>query len=57
MQINGYFFNFLHFRNLQKLIINETLNTAAKLQIALIVAEVSLSDLHKDTPYESLELR
>ncbi|XWS75307.1 hypothetical protein CRYUN_Cryun01aG0075300 [Craigia yunnanensis] len=41
----------------EKLMINETLNTAAKLQMALIVAEVSLSDLPKDTPYQSLELR
>ncbi|XWS30615.1 hypothetical protein CRYUN_Cryun23aG0001100 [Craigia yunnanensis] len=41
----------------EKLMINETLNTAAKLQMALIVAEVSLSDLPNDTPYQSLELR
>ncbi|OMO59820.1 Sucrose synthase [Corchorus capsularis] len=41
----------------EKLMINETLNTAAKLQMALIVAEVSLSDLPKDTPYQNLELR
>ncbi|KAE8713355.1 Sucrose synthase 5 [Hibiscus syriacus] len=40
-----------------KHMINETLNTATKLQMALIVAEVSLSDLPKDTPYQSLELR
>ncbi|XVE72025.1 hypothetical protein DITRI_Ditri11bG0005600 [Diplodiscus trichospermus] len=41
----------------ENLMINETLSTAAKLQMALIVAEVSLSDLPKDIPYESLELR
>ncbi|KAK6280222.1 hypothetical protein POUND7_020489 [Theobroma cacao] len=41
----------------EKLMINETLNTAAKLQMALIVAEVSLSDLPRDTPYQNLELR
>ncbi|PPR83051.1 hypothetical protein GOBAR_AA37663 [Gossypium barbadense] len=40
-----------------KLMINEILNTAAKLQLALIVAEVSLSDLPRDTPYQSIELR
>lgn len=51
MQINGCFLN------LQKLMINETLNTAAKLQLALIVAEVSLSDLPRDTQYQSIELR
>ncbi|TYH09330.1 hypothetical protein ES288_A07G086200v1 [Gossypium darwinii] len=41
----------------EKLMINEILNTAAKLQLALIVAEVSLSDLPRDTPYQSIELR
>ncbi|XVF71019.1 hypothetical protein PTKIN_Ptkin12aG0000800 [Pterospermum kingtungense] len=41
----------------EKLMINETLNTAAKLQMALIVAEAFLSDLPKDTPYQNLELR
>lgn len=41
----------------EKLMINEALNTASKLQMALIIAEVSLSDLPKDTPYQSFELR
>lgn len=40
-----------------KLMINEALNTAGKLQMALIVAEVFLSSLPKDTPYSSFELR
>lgn len=37
--------------------INDNLNTAEKLQMALIVAEVSLSTLPKDTPYQKFELR
>ncbi|GLU10603.1 hypothetical protein SLE2022_273960 [Rubroshorea leprosula] len=41
----------------EKLMINETLNTAAKLQMALIIAEISLSELPKDTPYQRFELR
>lgn len=41
----------------QKLMINDNLNTAEKLQMALIVAEVSLSTLPKDTPYQKFELR
>lgn len=43
--------------NLQKLMINDNLNTATKLQMALIVAEVLVSSLPKDTPYQSFELR
>ncbi|GLT57694.1 hypothetical protein SLA2020_306480 [Shorea laevis] len=41
----------------EKLMINERLNTASKLQMALIIAEVSLSELPKDTPYQSFEQR
>ena len=37
--------------------INETLNTAAKLQSALIVAEAALLTLPKDTPYQDFEQR
>lgn len=37
--------------------INETLNTAPKLQAALIVAESALSSLPKDTPFQSFEMR
>ncbi|KAL9673132.1 hypothetical protein QQ045_029385 [Rhodiola kirilowii] len=40
-----------------KLILNETLNTASKLQQALILAEVSLATLPTDTPYQNFELR
>lgn len=43
--------------NLQKLIINDTLSTASKLQMALIVADVFVSALPKDTPYKDFELR
>lgn len=35
--------------------INETLNTVAKLQTALIVADVYISALPKDTPYQNFE--
>ncbi|KAK2974102.1 hypothetical protein RJ640_009605 [Escallonia rubra] len=41
----------------EKLMINETLSTASKLQGSLIVAEAALSALAKETPYESFELR
>ncbi|KAI4299664.1 hypothetical protein L6164_033099 [Bauhinia variegata] len=41
----------------ESLMINETLNSAAKLQMALIVAGVYLSALPKDTPYQNFELR
>ena len=37
--------------------INSTIDTALKLQMALIVAEVFLSALPKDTPYADFELR
>ncbi|KAM7268172.1 hypothetical protein ACFE04_010338 [Oxalis oulophora] len=40
-----------------KLMINENLITAAKLQMALVVAEVFLSALPNDTPYQNFELR
>ncbi|XP_070672861.1 sucrose synthase 5-like [Malus domestica] len=40
----------------EQLILNETLNTASKLQAALIVTEVYLSDLPKDTPFQNFEL-
>ncbi|XP_062150878.1 sucrose synthase 5-like isoform X2 [Alnus glutinosa] len=39
------------------LMINDTLSTASKLQMALIVAEVYLSALPKDTTYQNFELR
>lgn len=41
----------------EKLMINDTLNTISKLQVALIVALAALSSLPNDTPYESFELR
>ncbi|GMY12777.1 Sucrose synthase 5 [Fagus crenata] len=41
----------------EKLMINSTLDTALKLQTALVVAEVFLSALPKDTPYQEFELR
>uniref|UniRef100_A0A6N2N707 sucrose synthase n=1 Tax=Salix viminalis TaxID=40686 RepID=A0A6N2N707_SALVM len=40
----------------EKLMINETLSTVGKLQMALIVAEVYLSGLAKDTPYQNFEI-
>nr|GMC77578.1 sucrose synthase 5-like [Ipomoea batatas] len=39
----------------EKLMINETLDTVAKLQKALIVTEVYVSALPKDTPYKDFE--
>ncbi|GMP26770.1 hypothetical protein CsSME_00003068 [Camellia sinensis var. sinensis] len=39
----------------EKLMINETINTASKLQSALIVAEVALSTIPKNTPYQNFE--
>lgn len=42
---------------MQSLMINEMLNTVSKLQTALIVAEVFVSSLPKDTPYQSFEQR
>lgn len=41
----------------QKLMINDTLSSAPKLQMALIVADVFLSALPKDTTYQNFELR
>ncbi|XP_041002462.1 sucrose synthase 6-like [Juglans microcarpa x Juglans regia] len=41
----------------EKLMINDNLNTASKLQMALIVAELLVSTLPKDTPYNNFELR
>ncbi|CDP01701.1 unnamed protein product [Coffea canephora] len=41
----------------EKLMLNETINTASKLQSALIVADAALASLPKDTPYQSFELR
>lgn len=41
----------------QKLMINESLNSAAKLQMALVVADAFLSALPKDTAYQNFELR
>jgi sucrose synthase len=43
--------------NLQKLMINETLSSVRKLRMALIVAEVYLSGLPKDTQYQNFETR
>lgn len=40
-----------------KLMLNETLNTAAKLQLALIIADVYLAALPKNTPYQNFEPR
>ncbi|XP_057970912.1 sucrose synthase 6-like isoform X2 [Malania oleifera] len=40
-----------------QLMINETLNTATKLQMALIVADVYLSAIPTGTPFPSFELR
>ncbi|XP_044506436.1 sucrose synthase 7-like isoform X2 [Mangifera indica] len=41
----------------EKLMINENLSTAERLQTALIIADVFLSGLSKDTPYQNFELR
>ncbi|ESW24585.1 hypothetical protein PHAVU_004G142800 [Phaseolus vulgaris] len=41
----------------ESLMINDTLNTMAKLQQALKVAEAYVSALHKDTPYHKFEDR
>ena len=43
--------------NLQKLMLNETLNTASKLQTSLIIADVYLSALPKGTAYQNFEAR
>ncbi|KAL0421699.1 UNVERIFIED_CONTAM: Sucrose synthase 5 [Sesamum latifolium] len=42
-------------RNGEKLMINETLNTVGKLQEALVIAEVFIHALPKDTPYQNFE--
>ncbi|PON75289.1 Sucrose synthase [Parasponia andersonii] len=41
----------------EKLMLNETLNTASKLQTALIIADVYLSALPKSTEYQNFEPR
>ncbi|XP_020234134.1 sucrose synthase 6 [Cajanus cajan] len=41
----------------ESLMINDTLNSAAKLQMALVVADAFLSGLSKDTAYQNFELR
>ncbi|KAL8159626.1 hypothetical protein V2J09_001163 [Rumex salicifolius] len=41
----------------EKLMINESLNTVSKLQASLVVADVFLSSLPRDTPYPNFELR
>ncbi|KAK9950711.1 hypothetical protein M0R45_006186 [Rubus argutus] len=41
----------------EQLMINDTLNTASKLQSALIVTEVYLAARPKDTPFHTFELR
>ncbi|KAL1224984.1 Sucrose synthase 5 [Cardamine amara subsp. amara] len=41
----------------EKLMINETQNTAKKLEMSLILADVFLSELPKDTPFQAFELR
>ncbi|KAF7816295.1 sucrose synthase 7-like [Senna tora] len=41
----------------ENLMINETLASAERLQLALIVADAFLSALPKDTPYDNFELR
>ncbi|KAL2939025.1 Sucrose synthase 5, partial [Bienertia sinuspersici] len=43
--------------NQQKLMINDTLNTPAKLQAAVVVTDVFLSSLSPDTPFQNFELR
>ncbi|EXB86756.1 Sucrose synthase 2 [Morus notabilis] len=40
-----------------KLMLNDTLNTASKLQMALLVADVYLAALPQNTPYQNFELR
>ncbi|KAG6420910.1 hypothetical protein SASPL_117454 [Salvia splendens] len=42
-------------RNGEKLMINETIDTVMKLQEALVIAEVFVSAMPKDTPYQSFE--
>ncbi|KAG6423938.1 hypothetical protein SASPL_114346 [Salvia splendens] len=42
-------------RNGEKLMINETIDTVMKLQEALVIAEVFVSAMPKDTPYQNFE--
>lgn len=42
---------------LQNLMINQTLDSVAKLQIALITADAYLSALPKETPFQNIEQR
>ncbi|KAK6153232.1 hypothetical protein DH2020_012871 [Rehmannia glutinosa] len=44
-------------RNGEKLMINETLNTVAKLQAALVIAQLFVAAHPKDTPYQNFEQR
>ncbi|KAF3524197.1 hypothetical protein F2Q69_00048389 [Brassica cretica] len=41
----------------ENLMMNETLNTARKLEMSLILADVFLSELPKETPFQAFELR
>ncbi|XP_059647180.1 sucrose synthase 7-like [Cornus florida] len=41
----------------EKLMINDTLNTVANLQVALMTADIFISALPKDTPYQKFEQR
>ncbi|KAJ4974327.1 hypothetical protein NE237_007501 [Protea cynaroides] len=41
----------------EKLMINDTINTVAKLEAALLVADVFVSALPKDTPYQKFDQR
>ncbi|PIN24830.1 Glycosyltransferase [Handroanthus impetiginosus] len=43
--------------NGEKLMINETLNSVAKLQEVLVMAQIFLSSLPKDSPYQNFEQR
>lgn len=45
------------FDNLQKLMIDETIDTVDKLQAALIVADVLVSSFPKDTPFQNFQSR
>lgn len=48
---------FLFGFDMQKLMINENLNTVTKLETALVVAEVFVSALPSETPYHKFEQR
>lgn len=43
--------------NMQSLMVSESLDTTKKLQTALILAEVFVSALSKETPYHQFEPR